>query len=113
MIVALNNYWRKGEYMGAMCGKKVRIKNTGIHPDGGPNEGVGNIITATVQDTCPECDRTHIGKSVSVLLALAVSAFDGEDCRLTGLLSSCLDLSPGAWDALTDNSPPGIIDIQW
>lgn len=51
-----------------------------FHPD-----GVGNTITATVADTCPDCDDSH------------------------------LDLSTGAFMALTGGQldPPGEFNIQW
>jgi len=45
--------------------------------------GEGNGVIVTVADTCPACDATH------------------------------LDLSIGAWNALTDNAPFGTIFIEW
>ncbi|KOS19820.1 hypothetical protein ESCO_005789 [Escovopsis weberi] len=48
------------------------------------NTGNGNKITATVADTCPGC-RT----------------------------ADSIDLSRGAWNALTNGAAPGVINIQW
>ncbi|KAK4660029.1 hypothetical protein QC762_115525 [Podospora pseudocomata] len=45
--------------------------------------GEGNTITVTVQDTCASCDAGHV------------------------------DFSHAAWDALTDGSPPGQVDLEW
>jgi expansin (peptidoglycan-binding protein) len=45
--------------------------------------GKGKAVTVTVVDTCPACNAHH------------------------------LDLSFGAWDALTDSAPAGTIDIKW
>lgn len=44
---------------------------------------LGNLIFATVADTCPSCDVDH------------------------------LDLSLAAWNALTDNSPYSVAKIDW
>jgi len=52
----------------------------------GSNDGVGgsgNAITVTVADTCPSCDQGH------------------------------LDLSEGAWNALTGNAAYGTVNISW
>ncbi|KAK4178271.1 hypothetical protein QBC36DRAFT_309359 [Triangularia setosa] len=45
--------------------------------------GEGNTITVTVQDTCASCDEGHV------------------------------DFSLAAWDALTDGSPHGQVDLEW
>ncbi|KAK4199816.1 RlpA-like double-psi beta-barrel-protein domain-containing protein-containing protein [Triangularia verruculosa] len=45
--------------------------------------GEGNTITVTIQDTCASCDDGHV------------------------------DFSHAAWDALTDGSPQGQIDLEW
>lgn len=45
--------------------------------------GAGSSITVTVADTCEGCDESH------------------------------LDLSIGAWNALTDSAPFGTVEINW
>jgi hypothetical protein len=87
----LSNCTQESDYIvaassqaGTYCGQQVRIENVG----GGHNSrGVGNVIAATVMDTCPdnECDGNH------------------------------LDLSTGAFMALTGGQldPPGAIGIRW
>ncbi|KAK0737422.1 hypothetical protein B0T21DRAFT_365094 [Apiosordaria backusii] len=45
--------------------------------------GKGNTITVTVQDTCASCDEGHV------------------------------DFSHAAWEALTDGSPHGQIELEW
>jgi expansin (peptidoglycan-binding protein) len=66
----------------AHCGQTVTITNMG---GGDNNYGKGNTITATVADTCPECEPDH------------------------------LDLSTGAFKKLTGGQldPPGQFNIQW
>ncbi|WPG99978.1 Hypothetical protein R9X50_00280200 [Acrodontium crateriforme] len=66
----------------AHCGQTVTITNMG---GGDNNYGNGKTITATVADTCPECDPNH------------------------------LDLSEGAFKALTGGQldPPGEFNIRW
>ncbi|KAL9104867.1 MAG: hypothetical protein Q9163_000253 [Psora crenata] len=82
MIIALSNYWQQNQSPGPYCGRNIQITNTGGGQD---NNGVGNVIVATVADTCPGCDENH------------------------------LDLSHGAFQALTGGNldPPGQIDISW
>ena len=60
LIIALSNYWQDNESPGPYCGRKIQITNTGGGQD---NNGVGNVVVATVEDTCPSCDETHLGKS--------------------------------------------------
>ncbi|TPX13721.1 uncharacterized protein E0L32_005924 [Thyridium curvatum] len=81
MIVALSYILQKNESPGPYCGRKVRIRNTGS--DDVNVKGKGNLIFATVADTCPSCDVDH------------------------------LDLSLAAWNALTDNSPYSVAKIDW
>ncbi|KAL8684908.1 MAG: hypothetical protein Q9218_008077, partial [Villophora microphyllina] len=80
-IIALSNHWQKNQSPGPKCGRKIQITNTG---GGQGNHGVGNVVVATVADTCPGCDRDH------------------------------LDLSHGAFQALTGGKldPPGEIEIS-
>ena len=59
LIIALSNYWQDNESPGPFCGRKIQITNTGGGQD---NNGVGNVVVATVEDTCPSCDETHLGK---------------------------------------------------
>ncbi|KAK0507659.1 hypothetical protein JMJ35_009548 [Cladonia borealis] len=82
LIIALSNYWQDDESPGPYCGRKIQITNTGGGQD---NNGVGTVVVATVEDTCPSCTETH------------------------------LDLSQGAFKALTGGNldPPGQIDISW
>jgi hypothetical protein len=52
----------------------------------GSNDGVGGkgrSVVVTVQDTCPSCNQGHV------------------------------DLSVGAWNALTNNAPWGTVNINW
>ena len=52
----------------------------------GSNDGVGgqgNVIEVTVADSCQACDRNHV------------------------------DLSVGAWNALTNNAAWGTVNIEW
>lgn len=81
-IIALSNYWQDNESPGPYCGRKIQITNQG---GGSDNNGVGNVVVATVQDTCPSCDENH------------------------------LDLSEGAFQALTGGNldPPGEFNICW
>ncbi|KAG9228854.1 Non-catalytic module family expansin [Amylocarpus encephaloides] len=60
-IVALSNFWQKGQSPGPFCGRKVQVTNTGSNSGTG---GAGRTIIATVQDTCPSCDENHIDFSV-------------------------------------------------
>ena len=46
---------------GPYCGRKVQITNSG---GGQGNNGVGNVVVAVVQDSCPSCDASHLGGSV-------------------------------------------------
>lgn len=55
---------------------------TNIGSDDGVG-GAGNVVTATVADTCPSCDETHV------------------------------DMSVGAWNDLTGNAPYGTVEINW
>lgn len=57
-IVALSNYWQDNESPGPYCGRKVQITNQG---GGDDNNGVGNVVVATVADTCPSCSENNIG----------------------------------------------------
>ncbi|CAD6572050.1 MAG: hypothetical protein ASARMPRED_005017 [Alectoria sarmentosa] len=82
LIIALSNYWQDNESPGPYCGRKIQITNQG---GGSDNNGQGNVVVATVQDTCPSCDENH------------------------------LDLSEGAFKALTGGNldPPGEFNICW
>lgn len=57
-IVALSNYWQKNESPGPYCGRKVKITNQG---GGQNNNGQGNVVIATVADTCPSCGENDLG----------------------------------------------------
>lgn len=48
-----------------------------------PVGGEGRSIIVTVKDTCASCDEDHI------------------------------DLSIGAWNALTDHTAPGLLNVEW
>lgn len=58
LIIALSNYWQDNESPGPYCGRKIQITNQG---GGSDNNGQGNVVVATVQDTCPSCDENHLG----------------------------------------------------
>jgi hypothetical protein len=81
-IVALSEYWWNGNGPGPYCGRKIAITNLG---GGQQNNGKGNVVIATVADTCPGCTENH------------------------------LDLSEGAFKALTGGhlDPPGTFNIVW
>lgn len=57
-IIALSNYWQDNESPGPYCGRKIQITNQGGGQD---NNGEGNVVVATVADTCPSCDENHLG----------------------------------------------------
>lgn len=59
MIIAMGPYWQGDEYMGPQCGKQIKITNMG---GGQENNGVGNVVVATVADRCAGCDMNHLGK---------------------------------------------------
>lgn len=82
LIIALSNYWQDSESPGPYCGRKIQITNQG---GGNDNNGVGNVVVATVQDTCPSCGEND------------------------------LDLSEGTFEALTSGNldPPGEFNICW
>ena len=98
-IIALSNYWQDNESPGPFCGRKIQITNTGSGQD---NNGLGTVVVATVEDTCPSCDENHLGKG-----NLAAGK-----CLV---LITCTDLSQGAFTALTGGNldPPGEINISW
>ncbi|KAK0656230.1 hypothetical protein B0T16DRAFT_384973 [Cercophora newfieldiana] len=60
-----------------------RIKVTNLGGKGYPVGGKGRSIIVMVKDTCEDCFGDHV------------------------------DLSQGAWDALTDWSPRGLIETKW
>ena len=57
-IIALPTYWQGNASPGPYCGRKIKITNQG---GGDNNNGVGNVVVATVADTCPSCDENHLG----------------------------------------------------
>lgn len=63
-IVALSSYWQGSAYPPAYCGRQIQITNQG---GGSNNNGVGNVVVATVRDTCPSCDENHLGISILFL----------------------------------------------
>lgn len=82
-IVALPTYWWKTYGQGYFCDRMIRMTNTG--PDGDNSVGgEGNVVLAKVADTCPGCQR-----------------------------SNDLDLSVGAWDALTNYAAPSVVGTHW
>lgn len=70
-IVAPGNDWMHNQYKAAQCGSKVHIKNT---KTGSP--GYGKVVVATVADTCPECDKTHLDMSTGLFGALTNNDFN-------------------------------------
>lgn len=60
-----------------------KIEITNVGCDYEGVRGVGNSIIVTLKDTCELCAEDHV------------------------------DLSVGAWEALTDGSPWGIFHVQW
>lgn len=68
-IIALSNYWQDNESPGPYCGRKIQITNQG---GGSDNNGVGNVVVATVQDTCPSCDENHLGIDLAFLRIMSV-----------------------------------------
>jgi hypothetical protein len=79
-IAAISNFWMNNQSPGPFCGRKVQVTNTGSDDGVG---GKGNVIIATVEDTCPSCDENHI------------------------------DFSVGSWNQLTNNAPFGTVNIEW
>ena len=85
MIIALSNYWQKGESPGPYCGRKIKITNQG---GGDDNDGSGNVVIATVADTCPSCGESDLGISVLSLRTttmLILSAARSERGNFRGL----------------------------
>jgi hypothetical protein len=68
------------ESPGPYCGRKVQVTNVGSDDGVG---GQGNVIIATVEDTCPSCDENHI------------------------------DFSVGSWNQLTNGADFGTVNIEW
>ena len=60
-IIALSTYWQGSASPGPYCGRKIQITNQG---GGSNNNGVGNVVVATVRDTCPSCDENHLGNRI-------------------------------------------------
>lgn len=84
-IIALSNYWQDNESPVPYCGRKIQITNQG---GGSDNNGVGNVVVATVQDTCPSCDENHLGINIAFLktrIVLISSAARFERGSLSGL----------------------------
>ena len=84
-IIALSNYWQDNESPGPYCGRKIQITNQG---GGDDNNGVGNVVVATVEDTCPSCDEEHLGiaiVSISTRIVLTIFAARSERGSFRGL----------------------------
>ena len=60
-----------------------QVRITNVGSDDGVG-GAGSSVTVTVADTCPGCPSAE-----------------------------SIDLSEGAWDALTGSAPFGTIEIEW
>ena len=63
LIIAISSSWQGYGYPPAYCGQQIQITNDG---GGQQNYGQGNVIVATVVDTCAGCEQTHLGKTYLV-----------------------------------------------